>query len=63
MGILAKIESFLDGKKTYIVAIVGGILGIITAMGHPIPEYVYVILGALGLGAVRSAIGNTPPKV
>lgn len=54
---LGKIEAFLDGKKTYIVAIIAGLLGLLTAMGHPTPEWVYVVLGALGLGAVRSSIG------
>lgn len=62
MGILAKIEEFLNGKKTYIVAILTGALGIFAAY-HPIPEVVWTILAALGLGAVRSAIGNQPPKV
>lgn len=58
MGLLAKIEAFLDGKKTYIVAITAGVLGLLQAMGHPTPEWIYVILGALGLGAVRSAVGT-----
>lgn len=58
MDILSKIGTFLDGKKSYIISIIAGILGILTAMGHPTPEWVYIILGAFGLGAVRSAIGN-----
>ena len=53
---IKKIQEFLDGKKSYIVAILTGALGIISAY-HPIPEYVWAILGALGLSAVRSAIG------
>ena len=57
MGLLAKIEKFLDGKKTYLIAILTGILGIVS-MYHPIPESVWSILAMLGLGAVRSAIGN-----
>ena len=56
---LAKIQAFLDGKKTYIVAILTGVIGIFSAY-HPVPEYIWVILGALGLGAVRSAIDGTP---
>ena len=58
MEIITKIQAFLDGKKTYIVAILTGALGIFAAY-HPIPEYVWAVLGALGLGAVRSSIGNT----
>ena len=58
MGLLGKIESFLDGKKSYIVAIIGGVLGLLTAMGHPVPEWVYTILAAAGLAAVRSSVGT-----
>lgn len=58
MGLLAKIEAFLDGKKTYIIAILTGALGIVSAY-HPIPDYVWAILAALGLGAVRSGIGTS----
>lgn len=64
MGLLTKIEKFLDGKKTYIISILIGILGIWTATGtatapHVVPEWLWAILGAAGLGAVRSGIGNT----
>ena len=58
MELIKKIQAFLEGKKTYIVAIIGGILGLLTAYGIVIPEYVYVILGALGLGTLRSAVGK-----
>lgn len=62
MGILAKIEAFLDGKKTYIISILSGAIGIYMSLGHTIPDFIWVLLGAAGLGAVRSAIG-TQPKV
>lgn len=58
MGILAKIEKFLDGHKTYIVSLLVGLGGIWQSTGHVIPDYVWTILAAAGLGAVRSAIGN-----
>lgn len=58
MGLLGKIEAFLDGKKTYIVAIISGVLGLLAAMGHPVPEWVYSLLAAAGLAAVRSAVGT-----
>ena len=51
-----KILEWLSGKKTIIVAVLTGIGGVLLALGIAIPEYVWVILGALGLGAVRSAI-------
>lgn len=55
---LSKIEAFLNGKKSYIIAIIAGALAVYQALGHVVPEYIYVILGSLGLGAVRSAIGS-----
>lgn len=60
MSLLEKVEKFLDGKKTYIVAILIGLGSGWVALGHVIPEWVWIGLSALGLGAVRSAIGNTP---
>ena len=47
---------WLKGKKTYIVAIVVGILAALSSLGIVVPEWVYVLLAALGLGAVRAAI-------
>jgi len=55
-GILAKIEDFLQGKKTYIIAGLIGIGAVLVQLGIQIPEIVWLLLGAAGLGAVRSAI-------
>ena len=53
---LEKIGAFLQGKKTYIVAVLIGVGAVLQTLGYVIPEAVWYILGALGLGAVRSAI-------
>lgn len=58
MDLLTKLGKILDGSKSYIIALLTGGLGIWMALGHVVPEYIWVILGAAGLGAVRSAIGN-----
>ena len=55
---------FLKGKKTYIIVALFAIAVIIpAATDFVIPEWVFGILGALGLGAVRLGIqsvsGNT----
>lgn len=50
--------TWLKGKKTYGVALVAAILAFIQALGYPIPEWVYVVLGALGLVAARAAISK-----
>lgn len=53
---LDKFWVWLVGKRTYIVAIIGAILGLLTAFGVVIPEWVYAILAAIGLGSLRAAI-------
>jgi hypothetical protein len=51
---------FLKGKKTYIVALTAAALAFANAMGWPVPEYVYALLGACGIASVRSAIASQP---
>lgn len=61
---LSKIETFLNGKKTYIVMIATFLCAGWIALGHAVPDYVWYLLSASGLGAVRSAINNiNAPKV
>jgi hypothetical protein len=47
---------FLEGKKTYLTAIVTAIIAGVQALGVEIPQWIYAILGALGLGALRAAV-------
>jgi hypothetical protein len=51
-----KLLKLIDGKKTYISAILIGLGAAATAMGYVIPEWVWALLGAIGLGSVRAAI-------
>lgn len=51
--------SFLKGKKTYVVMVVGVILNGMIAMGYIPAQYITVInsiLGFLGLGALRAGV-------
>jgi hypothetical protein len=48
--------NFLDGKKTYIVALVAVGLAVAQVFGIVVPEYVYTLLAAGGLGALRVAV-------
>ena len=50
--------NFLQGKKTYIVVALIVAASIAQAQNIVIPEYVWTLLGALGLGAVRAAVAN-----
>ena len=46
----------LKGKKTYIVAIGAAAAAAASALGHPIPEWGWLLLNAAGLGAIRNAL-------
>jgi hypothetical protein len=48
----------LNGKKTYIVALIAAAAAAANALGYPIPEWAWLLLNAAGLSAVRSAIGK-----
>lgn len=54
-----KLLASLDGKKTYIVAVATGAIALAQMFGVEIPDWVWTLLSAAGLGAVRSAL---PPK-
>ncbi len=55
---LEKLGKFLQGKKTYLIMVLA-IAGIILQeKGITIPDYIWQILAALGLGAVRSAFNK-----
>lgn len=42
-------------SKAIWAAVIAGALGVVQAFGVPIPEWVYVILGAFGLYGLRKA--------
>ena len=53
-----KILEFLKGKKTYIVAAVAGVLAAAQVLypGFAVPEWVWIALGAFGLGFLRAGV-------
>jgi len=53
---------WLQGKKTYIIAIIVGILAALNQLGIQVPSWVMPLLGALGLATLRAAITKTEPK-
>ena len=54
---------WLAGKKTYLTALAIGVLAAAQALGYPVPEWVYGILGALGLGTLRPGVANEVKKL
>lgn len=59
---LEKIGKLLQGKKTYIIALLIGIGAAAISLGVVVPEWAWVLLGACGLGAVRSSIDKLKVK-
>ena len=55
----AKVKTFLSGKKTYVVAILAAGTAAAQALGYNVPDWVYILEGAAGLGAVRVAISKS----
>lgn len=59
MKSLASIYNALDGKKTYIVAGLGGVVFALEVLGYITPELAvqfYTILGLGGVATLRDAI-------
>jgi hypothetical protein len=56
---MQSIFAFLSGKKTYIVAFVAAATAAAQALGYVIPDWVYAVEAALGLGTLGVAIAKT----
>lgn len=51
--------AWLEGKKTYIVALVAAIVGLLQGgFGVEIPEWANYVLAALGVTTLRSAVAK-----
>jgi len=51
-----KLLALLNGKKTYLIAIVAAGLAFCASMGIVVPEWVMQLLAALGLATLRAAV-------
>lgn len=56
---MSKVVEFLNGKKTYIVVLATILTAGAQALGYSIPEWVYAVEGAIGIGAIRIGITNS----
>lgn len=56
---MGSLLSALNGKKTYIIAGIAAGTAAAQALGYHIPDWVYILESALGLGAVRVAISKS----
>ena len=53
------ILNFLSGKKTYLIALIAAATAAAQALGYVVPDWIYALEGALGLGALRVAVTKT----
>lgn len=56
---MTSVLNFLNGKKTYISAVVVALTAAAQALGYVVPDWVYAVEAAAGLGAVRVAIAKS----
>jgi hypothetical protein len=50
------ILAWLEGKKTYLVTAATFVLGGLVAVGVEVPEWLWPLLAAAGLGTLRSGV-------
>ena len=53
--------NWLNGKKTYAVAVITFVLGGLQAAGVAIPPWIYPLLAAAGLGSLRDGVKKLRP--
>jgi hypothetical protein len=51
-----KLLKLLEGRKTYLIAIVAAGMAFCASMGIVVPEWVMQLLAALGLATLRAAV-------
>jgi hypothetical protein len=56
---MGTILNLLSGKKTYLVAAIAAATAAAQALGYTVPDWLYALEGALGLGALRVAVGKS----
>ena len=58
---MKKLQTLLEGKKTYVVIVVAIVFNTLVQLGYVDPsyvEYVNIVLAALGLGALRAGVSK-----
>lgn len=53
-----KLLKVFKGKKTYLIAAGAAAAAGASALGHPVPDWGWLLINAAGLGAMRDAIGK-----
>jgi hypothetical protein len=56
---MGTILNLLTGRKTYVIAVIAATTAAAQALGYTVPEWLYALESALGLGALRVAVGKS----
>ena len=56
---MSNVLAFLNGKKTYLVALVVAVIAVLDVEGvWAAPEWVYLVLGAAGFTTIRMGVSD-----
>lgn len=55
---MKQVLDYINGKKTYITAILTGAFAVADVLGYPVPEAVYVLLASVFGISLRHAIAK-----
>lgn len=55
---MKSILNLIENKKSYIIAFLTALLGLLQAFGIVIPEWLLYILAGLGIGTLRHAVSK-----
>lgn len=59
---MSKALDLINGKKTYIVAFLAALVGLLEAFGLVVPGWLWPFLSALGIATIRHGISTEAAK-
>lgn len=59
---MSKVLDAINGKKTYIIALLTALVGLLEAFGIVIPGWAWPVLTALGITTIRHGIATEAAK-
>lgn len=62
MDKLTQLYQWLQGKRTYFIALTIGVDAALQYLGIQVPAWAFTLQGALGLGSLRAAVKNDVTK-
>lgn len=59
---MTKLFDFIKGKKSYIIAFLTALVGLLEAFGVSIPAFLWPLLTALGIASIRHGVSTEAAK-